>query len=212
MRALCLLAASAVFIAQPAPQAGAANLLANPGFESPVSSADWTLTGGATREKPYSVGFSYALVMREEFVPQNTWASGFQTLSAAPGQTYTFSSQVIQSFLLQPDDYGLLEIVFLTASGQTAGAFQSAHLGLDNLPQDRTWANVRITGVAPPGTAQVSFRASFFHGCSEYTARIGFDNFVAEVQPVPEPYVAWCAAAVPIIAAVVSLKRKHRQT
>ena len=188
--------------------AHAANLLANPNFDYPISSSDWTVTGGAARAAPY-IGFGYALVMREEYLPQNTWASGFQTFAAAPGQTYTFSSQVMQPYLLHPDDYGLLEIIFLTSSGQTAGVSQSDHLGLDNLPQDRKWANVSITGVAPSGTTQVTFKASFFHGCPEFTARIAFDNFIADVQPIPEPYVAGCATAVAGLGLVLRLRSKN---
>ncbi len=185
-----------------------ANLLANPGFNSPVSPADWTLTGGATREQPYAVGFGNALVMREQYVPQNGWASGFQTVAASPWQRYTLAAQVVQTFQLHPEDYGMLEIIFLTSSGQQAGLVQSAHFGPDDLPQDRTWANVSISGQAPAGTAQVRFQASFFHGCPEPSAKIGFDNFVAEVQPVPEPYVAWCAAAIPVLAGAVHFRRK----
>ena len=200
---------STILLLQFAPTAPAANLLANPGFDYPVSPSDWTLTVGAERTTPY-LGFGYALVMREQFIPENGWASGFQTVAAGPWNTYSLSAQVMQPFQLHPEDYGLLEIIFQTSSGATAGVIQSAHLGPDDLPQDRTWANVRISGVAPPGTSQVTFKASLFHGCSQLTARIAFDNFLAEVQPVPEPYVGWCAAAIPALAVVLSLRRKRR--
>jgi hypothetical protein len=205
---LATIGTSALVLVWSALEGRSANLLVNPSFAD--GTAPWVLSGAqrasgaanAHNTDGYSLGF------RDEWIAVGTSATATQTLPSAPNQDWTFSAWARNSSAaaLGVPDYGLLEIIFTTGSGTST--FQSSHIDLNSLPQD-TWVSFSKTAIAPLGTTEVSFRASFFRGDDGYAnTRLYFDDFSA-VSSIPEPHVAFVASAV--LAAVVLVVHRSRK-
>jgi hypothetical protein len=183
-----------------------ANLLINPSFGSGTD--PWVLNGADTswNYRRDSVG---SCVRVAEDLMMNagiTCGSVAQTLPSSPNQDWTFSGWAYNPgfFGMHNSDYAVLEIIFRDASGAST-VFQSPLMTDRN--QDE-WVQLTRTAIAPAGTTEVTFQASFYQNDTERTSAVYFDNFSA-VSSVPEPYVGWLAAGVPVLA-VLALKRQKR--
>lgn len=204
----CLLLSTTLILGLGQFIASAANLLQNPGFATPPDPAkDWTLSLGASQGTPalsHDLD-SYVLMFREDLTPINGWSSASQTLSAAPGQEWTFSGWAYypSGLFLHDGDHALLDIAFTTASGTTTHV-ESPQV---NLLLESTWQPLSQTAVAPPDTTQVTLSAMFYHNDVWATGRLYLDDFSAQsVPPIPEPpivCVAW-----PLILLLMCLKRR----
>jgi len=196
---------------QPA-EVRAANLLLNPGFDTLVSPADWTIPSAAAQKSTY-VHTPGGLALRFDLwgVPSGGASSAYQKLPTQGGQEWTFSGWVLNpsQFQLIPDgsSYAMLEMVF-TGSGPDT-IFQSTHMNDLNLPPD-AWTSLTTTGVAPAGSSEVTFKITFVRPGTETGPMIYWDDMAAEVSPVPEPYVGLIAAGVPLLAILLINVRRKR--
>jgi hypothetical protein len=183
----------------------AANVLANPGFETnavlgagPVPGATgWNTFGNASTASanldPVRTGIgSLRLAGSGNFsVP-----GAFQTFPAAPGQIWDFQGYMLTPNTLPPDaTFGLLKIVWSNGTNDLppgpiniGQAGPVANPGIESLPflnsasAPNTWQFTQAQGVAPPGTTQVSFFALFV----DQSAGTGYFDDLAADQ-VPEP-------------------------
>src|SRR5437867_4184774 len=128
MKRLALLAATGIvagLLAGTSP-ASAANLLANPGFESGLSG--WTCSGGSTVANPvHSGGSALAGAVSSSDTAQCT-----QTVSVQPSTTYSVSAWVRGNYVYlgitggpstwtpSAPSYSQLSLSFTTAAGQTS--------------------------------------------------------------------------------------------
>jgi hypothetical protein len=184
----------------------AANALVNPGFETdavlnaPPNPAvtGWTHFGNSTtasaNNDPVRSGIgSLQLAGSGNFsVP-----GAFQTFPASPGQIWDFQGYMLTEATLPADiTFGLLKIVWEDAGGTDLAPGPilvgqpgpAANPGVESLPflnsasTPNTWQFTQARGVAPPGTATVSFFALFV----DQSAGTGyFDDLRA--TGIPEP-------------------------
>lgn len=165
-----------------------ANLLLNPGFESPLSTNDWSVTWGSqqfareTWNNPPQG--SYAVYLKGTWAGGDNWGGGLQVVTnITAGGFYNLSA----SFYWDNNwsaSYQAMKLEFFNASAVMLVAYTNL---LQGLPE-ATWTLRSISGTAPAGSAyaQVVFEGSGFGNAGV----LGADNFILEVGVIPEPSVA----------------------
>jgi len=178
-------AGAGVFIALFAGGAQAANLLANPSFESPDASGgdlpcstDWGCFNGPVtssnlfdsgNQSPPAVSGSQVLKAFGPYSGNPDAAGAFQTFSASEGDTFSASVWAMSwtqkfggSDELDPTNLGDLQLIFKDVGGAITGQFEVfADVTDDNsniyLAPD-TWTQMTLAATAPANTDSVTFQ------------------------------------------------------
>jgi hypothetical protein len=184
-----------------------ANLLKNYGFESALSTQDWSATWGnqqfarETWNSPPEG--SWAIYFKGTWSGGDNYGGGLQVVTGiTAGLTYNLSA----SFYWDngwSSSYQAMKLEFFDSSFNLLAAYTNY---LQGLPE-ATWAVRSITNVvAPVGSAlaQVVFEGNGFGSAGVLAG----DNFVFEAQTIPEPTTAMLGLLG--VGVVVCLRRLRR--
>jgi hypothetical protein len=193
-----------------------ANLLVNPGFE--ITSGEgvgWEFLGGAwsykTSSGAYPIGNYELTGINSLLLPENgtmPLIAARQTLSAQPGQVWTLSGLVMQSYHAETSygTYGLASIEFIGGTGSTTTTDHLATYKTEN------WQSFSISAEAPAGTTDVIFTAQLIRiNDNPVASPLFFDNMSATISSVPEVPPGLYAFGISV-AAIVGVTIRNRKT
>lgn len=193
-----------------------ANLLVNPGFE--ITSGEgvgWEFLGGAWSSKTisgtYTLGTHELTGINSLYLPETgtmPLIAARQTLSAQPGQVWTLSGLVMQSYHGEttPGTYGLASIQFVGGMGATTTT--------DHLATYKTvnWQSFSISAEAPAGTTDVIFTAQLIRlNDNPVPSPLFFENMSATISSVPEVPPGLYALGISV-AAIMGVTIRNRKT
>jgi hypothetical protein len=183
-------AAALMIVGLAASQASAQNLLANPGFEDPITFdgppfiGSWEgFNGGAGSSATNSTASPHSGAQNLDLTISgvaNTFAGAFQDVLVTPGQTLTFSG-----FQRTPGAFNVVNEVRFEWRNSVSNTEVGRTANFSPIPT-AAYAPFSINGVVPAGadTARIVYAIQSFTGDPAHTGTVYIDDVNASV---PEP-------------------------